>query len=161
MSIIQVNLSQKPSFLHQLTHNMTQDCSLNSPKSSAEHVVYKKCFFCLDIQNNICSQHVLNLCFSCNSMNNFSSYCGLPDARMRASEKDLLVWWTIWVNLIFSILTWGVCSATDLDPWLLIRFSWRSNLSEEELNTQLKYRLSEGLATTSQLTWIFSRFATP
>ena len=66
-----------------------------------------------------------------------------------------------WVNLIFSILTWGVCSATDLDPWLLIRFSWRSNLSEEELNTQLKYRLSEGLATTSQLTWIFSRLATP
>ena len=37
---VQVNLFQKPSFLHQLTHNMTRDCSLNSPKNtSSEHVV--------------------------------------------------------------------------------------------------------------------------
>ena len=47
--------------------------------------------FCFDIQNNICTQHVLNLYFSCNSMNNLSSYCGLTDARMRASEKDFPV----------------------------------------------------------------------
>ena len=44
--------------------------------------------FCFDIQNNICTQHVVNLYFSWNSMNNLSSYCGLTDARMRASEKD-------------------------------------------------------------------------
>ena len=31
-SILQVNLFQKPSFLHQLTHNMRRDCSLNSPE---------------------------------------------------------------------------------------------------------------------------------
>ena len=31
------------------------------------------------------------LVFSSNSMNNLSSYCGLTDARMRASEKDLPV----------------------------------------------------------------------
>ena len=37
----------------------------------------KKCFFCFDIQNNVCTQHVLNLYLSCNSMNNLSSYCGL------------------------------------------------------------------------------------
>ena len=43
---LQVNLFQKPSFLHQLTHNMTRDCSLNSPKNtSSQHVLYKNCFF--------------------------------------------------------------------------------------------------------------------
>ena len=36
---------QKPSFLHQLTNNMTKD-SFNSPiKKSSQHVVYKNCFF--------------------------------------------------------------------------------------------------------------------
>ena len=40
-------------------------------------------------KNNFCTQHVLNLFFSCNSMNNLFSYCGLTDARMRVSEKDL------------------------------------------------------------------------
>ena len=36
---------------------------------------------CFDIQNknNFCTQHVLNLYFSCNSMNNLSSYCGLTE----------------------------------------------------------------------------------
>ena len=47
--------------------------------------------FCFDIQNNICTQHVVNLYFSGNSMHNLLSYCGLTDARMRASEKDLPV----------------------------------------------------------------------
>ena len=42
-------------------------------------------------KNNFCTQHVLNLYFSCNSMNNLSSYCGLTDARMWASEKGLPV----------------------------------------------------------------------
>ena len=46
-------------------------------------------WFCFDIQNNICTQHVVNLYFSWNSMKNLSSYCGLTDAKMRASEKDL------------------------------------------------------------------------
>ena len=40
---------------------------------------------------NICTQDVVNLYFSWNSMNNLLSYCGLTDARMRASEKDLPV----------------------------------------------------------------------
>ena len=47
--------------------------------------------FCFDIQNNICTQHVLNLYFSGNSMNNLSSYCGLTDSRMRASDTYLPV----------------------------------------------------------------------
>ena len=47
--------------------------------------------FCFDIQNNICTQHVVNLYFSGNSMNNLSSYCGLTDSSMRASDTDLPV----------------------------------------------------------------------
>ena len=91
---LQVNLFQKPSFLHQLTHNMTRDCSLNSPeKDKFRTSCVQKLFFCFcfDIQNYICTQHVVNLYFSWNSMNNLSLYCGLTDARMRASEKDLPV----------------------------------------------------------------------
>ena len=43
----QVNLCQKLSFLKQLTHNMTRDCSLNSLKNtSSQHIVYKYCFEC-------------------------------------------------------------------------------------------------------------------
>ena len=33
----------------------------------------------------------LDLPYTCNSMNNLSSYCGLIDSRMSASEKDLPV----------------------------------------------------------------------
>ena len=52
-----------------------------------------KIVFCFrfDIQNNICTQHVLNLYFSGNSMSNLLSYCGLTDSRMRASDTDLPV----------------------------------------------------------------------
>ena len=45
--------------------------------------------FCFDIQNNLCTQHVLNLYFYCNSMNSLLSYYGLIDARMRVSDEDL------------------------------------------------------------------------
>ena len=51
---LQVNLCQKLLFLHQLTHNMTTDCSWIT-------------------------------------MNNLLSYCGLVDARIIVSEKDLAV----------------------------------------------------------------------
>ena len=47
--------------------------------------------FCFDIKNNFCTQHALNLNFSGNSLNNLLSYCGLTDAEMGASEKDLPV----------------------------------------------------------------------
>ena len=36
--------------------------------------------------------------FSGNSMNNLSSYCGLTDSRMRASDKDLSVCFQIWIS---------------------------------------------------------------
>ena len=47
--------------------------------------------FCFDIQNNICTQHVVKLYFSWNSMNNLLSYCGLTNSRIRASDTDLPV----------------------------------------------------------------------
>ena len=51
-SQLQVNMCQNLSFLNQLTHNMTRDCSLNSPKNtSSEHVVYKYCFECQNKNN--------------------------------------------------------------------------------------------------------------
>ena len=60
--------------------------------------------FCFDIQNNICTQNVLNLYFSgnwMNWMNNLSSYCGLTDSRMRASDTDLPY---VQVNLFQKVL---------------------------------------------------------
>ena len=48
--LLQVNLCQKLLFLHQLTHNMTTDCSFQ----------YMKILEIVsDIQNNLCTQHVL------------------------------------------------------------------------------------------------------
>ena len=67
---IQVNLFQKHLFLHQLTHNMTIDCSLivqYMKIARSEHVVSTD-FFCFDIQNNLCTQHVLSLQFSCTEL---------------------------------------------------------------------------------------------
>ena len=71
---IQVNLCQKL-FLNQLTHNMTRDCSLNSRKIQVDNVLCTifLLLFCFDIQNNISVQHVVNLYFLWNSMNNLSS----------------------------------------------------------------------------------------
>ena len=40
-------------------------------------------------KNNFCTQHVVNLYFSGNSMNVLVSYHGLIDARIKASEKGL------------------------------------------------------------------------
>ena len=42
-------------------------------------------------KNSFCTQYVLNLYFSGDSMNNFLSYCGFTDSKMRASDTDLPV----------------------------------------------------------------------
>ena len=47
---------------------------------SKQHFVY-----------TMCSELVVFLHWTCNSMNNLSSYCGLDDARISASDKDLPV----------------------------------------------------------------------
>ena len=38
-----------------------------------------------------CSELGISMYRTCNSMNNLSSYCGLVDAKIRASDKDLPV----------------------------------------------------------------------
>ena len=52
----------------------------------------------LNVRNNFCTQHVLTrfelgifMYWTCNSMNNLSSCCGLGDAKIKASDKDLPV----------------------------------------------------------------------
>ena len=54
-------------------------------------------------KNNVCAQHVVNLYFSGNSMNNLSSYCGLSYSRMRASDMDLPVQF-VW-NLVHIMIS--------------------------------------------------------
>ena len=65
---VQVNLCQKLLFLHQLTHNMTTDCSLNhkfntwkfQAQTWGEHVLYRKCFWHSEqYLYTTCSPHVL------------------------------------------------------------------------------------------------------
>ena len=52
----------------------------------------------LNVRNYFCTQHVLPrfelgifMYWTCNSMNNLSSYYGLVDTKIRASDKDLPV----------------------------------------------------------------------
>ena len=52
----------------------------------------------LNVRNNFCTQHVLPrfelgifMYSTCNLMNNLSSYCGLDNVKIRASDKDLPV----------------------------------------------------------------------
>ena len=78
--------------------------NLEHGETWGEHVAYLHKLFWMSKQKTICvhnmlsscSPHVLILEFSCtywtcNSMNNLSSYCGLVDAKIRASDKDLPV----------------------------------------------------------------------
>ena len=59
------------------------------PKYKLTTCCVQKLFFCFcfDIQNNICTQHVLNLYFSGDSMNNLSSYCGLTNFQISKNES--------------------------------------------------------------------------
>ena len=64
--------------------------------TSSEHVVYKNCFLFLfwhskQFLYTTCSELVFFSYWTRNSMNNLLSYCGLTDARMSTSEKDLPV----------------------------------------------------------------------
>ena len=60
------NLCQKHLFLNQVTHNITKDCSLIYQISSwilqAQNMFCTQIVFCFcfDIQNNLCTQHVLS-----------------------------------------------------------------------------------------------------
>ena len=62
----------------------------------------QKLFFCFFMTFKTIFVH--NLFLSWNSMNNLLSYCGLTDARMRASEKDLPVLRREHVNKMGNLL---------------------------------------------------------
>ena len=65
-TFLHVNLCQMPLFLHQLTHNMTTDCSLNyrfniwkfQAQTWGQHVVYRNFFW--QFLYTTCSPHVLH-----------------------------------------------------------------------------------------------------
>ena len=65
------------------------------------------------------------------------------------------------VEYVEPKLTCGVWWAREVVPLTSIRFSWRSTLSELELNTHENLRSPEGLAMTSQVTRVRSLLATP
>ena len=86
--------------------------SLSEALLFAEHGENMLCTkIVLNVRNNFCTQHVLPrfelgifMYWTCNSMNNLSSYCGLVDAKIRASDKDLPVLrFSLTGSLIFSI----------------------------------------------------------
>ena len=66
----------------------------NIGRTWVEHVVYKNCSECQkQFLYAVLPRFVLGifLYWTCNSMNNLLSYCGLVDAKIRASDKDLPV----------------------------------------------------------------------
>ena len=68
----------------------------NMRRTWGEHVVYKNCFLFLfwhseQFMYTTCSELVVFMYWTGKSMNNLLSYCGLVDARISASEKDLPV----------------------------------------------------------------------
>ena len=88
------NFFQKHLFLHQLAHNMTKDCLLNYKFSQYEHVVHINWFFSWHLEQFMytrCSELVIFMHWTCNSMNNLSSYCWLVYARISAYDKGILV----------------------------------------------------------------------
>ena len=60
-----------------------------------DHVLYKKCSECQKQFLHVLPRFELGIFmyWTCNSMNNLSSHCGLVDAKIRASDKDLPVKW--------------------------------------------------------------------
>ena len=79
VSLLQVNLRQKLSFLNQLTHNRVRDCSLSFPRKIQAHnmLCTKIVFLIFVLIFKTVFVFFLNLYFSLNSMSNLLSYCGL------------------------------------------------------------------------------------
>ena len=73
--------------------------SLSEGLPFAEHGEKMLCTkLVMNVRNNFCTQHVfprfelgIFMCWACNSMNNLTSRCGLVDAKIRASDKNLSV----------------------------------------------------------------------
>ena len=124
MILAQENLFQKPSFLHQLTHNMARDCSLNPPKNtSPEHVVHKNCFFVFVFTFKTMFVHYMFWTFSGDWRNNLLSYCGLIHSRMRASDTDLPVRdaINIFISIFHQLLTFECPNWNSNREWTLFQ----------------------------------------
>ena len=105
-------LCQMLLFLHQLTHNLTTDCSWN----------YQFSTWKLQAQNmrRICS--LLFMCWSGNLMNNLLSYCGLVD------EKDLPVTSFIYRNVTtapFILSRQANTYVTKIKLWKVLSLKFR------------------------------------
>ena len=101
--------------------------SLSEALLFAEHGENMLCTkIVLNVKNNFCTQHVFSefelgifMYWTCNSMNNLSSYCGLVDAKIRASDKDLLVFnvWkvvgTLWKKSFSSSRIYLACHCKE------------------------------------------------
>ena len=95
-------------FLDQLTHNMTENCSLiyqfntwkqqdqNKGRTSCAHKLFwmskqkQKTIFVHNMFSS-CSELVVFMYWTGKSMNNLLSYCGLVDARISDSKRKLPV----------------------------------------------------------------------
>ena len=89
-NLLQVNLCQKLLFLHQLTHNMTTDCSLN----------YKFNMYMKIPSSNLgrtCCVQKLFLTFRTIFVHNMFSPCS---AKRRSSDKDLPVFVRFYVLML-------------------------------------------------------------
>ena len=99
---IQVNFFQKGSFYHQLTTYCSLIYNLLHRKIQVQNMLCTNCFlfrYSKQFLYTICSEFVFFWVRSCKSMNNLSSYCGLTDSRMSASDTDLPV---LILNLFFK-----------------------------------------------------------
>ena len=76
--------------------------------TNSEHVVYINCFLFLHTKLFMytCSELVVFMYRTGKSMYNLLSYCGLVDARIRASKKDLSVLFE-GANFWFYLLSWS------------------------------------------------------
>ena len=77
--------------------------------------MYKNCSECqkqfLYTQDHVLPRFELGIFmyWTCNSMNNLSSYCGLVDAKIRAFDKDLPVK-VLFVQTIYSLYILAQCA---------------------------------------------------
>ena len=99
--------------------NLVTGKSLSEALLFAEHGENMLCTkIVLNVRNNFCTQHVLPgfelgifMYWTCNSMNNLLSYCGLVDAKIRASNKDLPVH-----KYVQKIFTWSFDYDSNIYP---------------------------------------------
>ena len=146
---------------------MTRDCSLNwiPPKIQVQNML------CTNIVLNVKTKtkkpiFVHNMFWTCNSMNNLLSYCGLTDSKMRASDTDLPVYCLIYIlcwnlnvttsqklfshELWLEIVTTSLKTKTQRATENYFRANW--GFKYETLKSLLTYNMWDSLTLT--MTWM-------